>query len=223
MRKILAVDCEGGVALLIVDVKINGIGRNLFLPQRLDDLSSPRFGVITVAALLVAERPERRKRRAANQRGELLHDFLGLRASDKVIVQLAALCSKGKITGRLLSEVEAAAISVVEKNAICRAFQKAHEKRNGLIERIIRFLPAEKVGVPHRIRVITAVHRTGLIAQAKVILLRRHSLPGVDVCAVPSHGQGRLIRKENVARQVRESDQQGRFLDDDNDAARSHA
>src|SRR5208282_5892940 len=77
MRKIFPIDGEGRVALLIVDVKINDVGGNLFLTQGLDDLASARFGIITVAALLVAERPERRKRRAADERRELLDDFLG--------------------------------------------------------------------------------------------------------------------------------------------------
>ena len=119
--EIFAVDGERRVALLIVDVKINDVGGNLFLAQSLDDLAGARFGIIAVAALLVAERPERRKRRAAHERGKLLDDFLGLRAGDKVVVQLAAFGSKRKIIGRLFAEVEAAAVGVVEENAVGRA------------------------------------------------------------------------------------------------------
>src|SRR5580692_5904539 len=103
MGKILPVYSERGVVLLIVDVKINDIAGNLFLTQGLDDLASADFGIITVAALLVAERPERRKRRAADKRGKLLDDFLGFRAGNEVIVQLAALGSKREIIGRLFS------------------------------------------------------------------------------------------------------------------------
>src|SRR5208282_4758467 len=122
MRKIVAVDGERSVALLIIDVKINDVGRNLFLAQRLDDLASASFGIIAVAALLVTERPERRKRCAAHKRRELLHDFLGFRTRDKIIVQLAALGSKRKIIGRLFSKVEAAAEGVVKEKAIGRPF-----------------------------------------------------------------------------------------------------
>src|SRR6185437_6434782 len=108
--------------------------------------------------------PERRKRRAADKRGELLDNSLGFGAGNEVIIQLAAVRSKRKIIARLFSEVEAAAIGVVEEQAVGRAFAQADEKWNRLVERIIRFLPTEKIGVPHRIGVIAAVHRTRLIA-----------------------------------------------------------
>ena len=85
-RKIFAVDGEGRVTLLVVDVQINGVGGNFVLAQRLDDLASFRFGIIAVAALLVAERPERGKRRAADERGVFLDDLLGLGAGDEVVV-----------------------------------------------------------------------------------------------------------------------------------------
>ena len=197
--KIFAVDGEGRVALLVVDVQIDGIGGNFFLAERLDDFASLRFGIVTVSALLVAKRPERRKRGSPNKSGVLLDDFLRFRAGDEVIVQLAAIRSKREIVARLLSKVEAAAVGVVEENAVGRAFAKADEKRNCLIERIIRFLPAEKIGVPHRIRVIAAVHWAGFVAQTEIILVSWHSLPGMDVRAIPSHRQRRLIGKKDVA------------------------
>ena len=100
---------------------------------------------------------------------------------------------------------------------------KADEKRNRLVDRVVRFLPAKKVRIPHRVGVIAAVHRAGFVAETEITLLGRHSLPGVDVRAVPSHRQGRLVGKKNIACRVRESDQQRRFLDDDNDAAHRHA
>src|SRR5579859_5897437 len=132
MRKILAIHGKGGVALLIVDVEINGIGGNLFITQRLDDLARPRFWVIAVAALLVAKRPERRKRRAANESGELLHDILRLWTGNEVIIQLAAVRSKRKIIARRFSEIKAAAVGVVEEEPIGCAFAQRSEKRNRL-------------------------------------------------------------------------------------------
>src|SRR5580698_3636639 len=99
MGEIFAVDGEGRVALLIVDVEINDVGGNLFFAQGLNNFAGARLGIITVAALLIAEGPEGRKRRAANQCGELLDYFLGLRTGDEIVVQLAALGSKRKVIG----------------------------------------------------------------------------------------------------------------------------
>src|ERR1700688_1987154 len=169
MGKIFTVYRERCVALLIVDVKINDIAGNFLLAESLNDLAGARFGIISVAALLVAKRPERRKRRAADKRSELLDDFLGFRAGNKIIVKFAAFGSKGKVIGQFFSEVEAAAVGVVEENAIGRALVKADEKRNRLVERVVRLLPAVKISIPHRVRAIAVVQGTGLVAQAIII------------------------------------------------------
>src|SRR6266704_1991971 len=57
--EIFPVDREGGIVLLIVDVEIDGIGRNLFLSKGFDDLAGPGFGIVGVATLLITERPVR--------------------------------------------------------------------------------------------------------------------------------------------------------------------
>src|ERR1700686_2809318 len=58
---------ERTVVLLVIDVEIDNVRRNFSLAELAGDLVHPCFGIVTVAALLVAEGGQGRKRRAANQ------------------------------------------------------------------------------------------------------------------------------------------------------------
>ena len=55
VRKILAVHREWRVALLIINVEINGVRRNFVFPQTLDNFICARLGIVGVSALLVAQ------------------------------------------------------------------------------------------------------------------------------------------------------------------------
>ena len=132
-REVFPVDRERCVALLIIDIEIDGVGRYFFLAERLDDLPRSRFGIVGIAALLVAECPERRQRRASRHGGVFFDDFLGIWSGNEVVVQVPAFSAKGKIILRLFAEIKDASIGVVEEKAISDAVAKPDEKGNGFV------------------------------------------------------------------------------------------
>ena len=113
--EILPVDRKRGVAFLIVNIEVDGVGRNFLFAQEPCDLPHAGFGIVAVAALLVTEGPERRQRRAPRERGVLLDDFFRLRPCKEIIIQFSTFRAEGKIVRGLFAEIESAAVSVVEE------------------------------------------------------------------------------------------------------------
>src|SRR6202043_1468738 len=134
------------------------------------------FGIVAVAALLVTEGPKRRQRRAPRKRGVLLDDFFRFRPCNEIIVQFSAFRAEGKIVRGLFSEIETAAIGVVEEQAIGHAFAKSHEKRNGFVKWVGGFLPTERIRVPVCKGAIAAIHGSSLVAQSVVVFVQGHFL-----------------------------------------------
>src|SRR6266571_4157103 len=221
-RKVLAVDGEGAIAVLVVDVEIDDVGRDLFLAEHFRNLADTRFGIVAVAALLIAEGPVRRQRRAANERGELFEDFLRLRSGEKVVVQLATFGADRKSSGSADAKVEIRAMSVVEKKAVGKTFAQADEEGDRFVNGIRGLLPAISVGVPKGESTVATVHRTRFVTEANVNFVFGHLLPHADARSVPGHGKGRLIGQENFAGSVEEADEQRRFLNLYVDAARAN-
>src|SRR5215813_8081225 len=106
MRKVLPIDRERRVPLLIINVEIDRIGRNLVFAQAFNNLIRSLFRIIGVPALLVAQRPEWRKRRSACQRSVVLNDFLWRRSGKVVVVELAAVGTERIVVTRLLSKIK---------------------------------------------------------------------------------------------------------------------
>ena len=132
-REVFPVDGEGRVALLIIDVEVNGIRWYFFLAKRLDNLARSRFGIVGIAALLIAERPQRRQRRASRHGGVFFDDFFWLGSGKEVVIQLPAFGAEGKITLRFFAKIKNASIGVIEEKAISDAIAQPDEERNGLI------------------------------------------------------------------------------------------
>ncbi len=162
---------NGRIALLVVDVEIDYVGGNFLFAKEAHDFTGAGFGVVAVAALLVAEAPERGERRAADQRGVFRDDFLRIGTGEEIIVQLATFGAEGKIVGRFLAEIEAAAVGIVEKKAVGGAFAEADEKWNGFVERVGGFAPAEGVGVPIQEGVVAVIHGPRFVSQAVIIFV----------------------------------------------------
>src|SRR2546422_7997692 len=96
-RKVLTVDGEGAIAVLIIDIQVDDVGRDLFLAERFRNLADTSFGIVAVAALLIAEGPVRRQRRAADERGELFDDRKSTRLnSSHGYISYAVFCLKKK-------------------------------------------------------------------------------------------------------------------------------
>src|SRR5207302_9135326 len=73
MRKALAVDREQTVLFMVIDVEINHVGGNVSFTELAGDLAHARFRIVAIAALLVAERKQRRQGRRPYQRSEIAH------------------------------------------------------------------------------------------------------------------------------------------------------
>src|ERR1700731_376384 len=128
MREALRIHREGPVFLLIIDIEVNHIGRDSALAEFSGDFAHLRLGIIGVPALLVAQRAQRRNRHAADQLRELLDHTLGVGSREKVIVKIAALGPERIRIMTLFPKIKAAAISVVEKNAVGKAIAKSKYK-----------------------------------------------------------------------------------------------
>src|SRR5207344_981095 len=74
-RKALAVDGEGGIAFMVVDIEVDRVARNLYVAESFRDFADTCFGIVGIAALLETESPIRRELRVARQSGEHLHDL----------------------------------------------------------------------------------------------------------------------------------------------------
>src|SRR3954463_2466015 len=148
------------------------------------DFSDASLGIIRVAALLVAESPKRRQRSTTSQSRKSLNDAFGVRPREKIIVQLAALCSERKVIWRFLAEIEIAAPGVVEEDAVSYAFAQPDEKWKGLVNRVTGFPKAEFVGVPIDEREIAPADRTSLVAETVVIFVSGQGFPGTNASSV---------------------------------------
>src|SRR5712672_1906212 len=193
MGKAFTIDGERSVALLKIDIEIDHVGRNFLGSQGGGNFADACFGKVAVAALLIAEAPERRQRRAADEAGVLLDYFLGVGAGEKIVVELATFGAKGKVIWRFLAEIKAAAVGVIKKHAPGSAFEQSHEKSDGLVHGVGGLTPSENVCVPHGESAIAPVHGTGLVAQAVVIFVGRHFLPHVYAGTIEGHWESGLV------------------------------
>src|SRR6267378_1665653 len=176
MGKAFTIDGEGSVALLEIDIEIDHIGRNFLCPQGRGDFADAGFRVVAVTALLIAETPERRQRRAADEAGVLLDYLLGVGAGEKIVVDLATFGAEGKVIGRFLAEIKAAAVGVIKKHTPGGAFVQAHEKSDRLVHGVGGLTPSENVGVPHGESAIAPVHGNGLVAKTVIIFVGKQDV-----------------------------------------------
>src|SRR6476620_10622600 len=77
-----------------------------------------RSGVITVSALLYAERPQRCQRHVTCKIGVSIQDLLDRRSGEKVVVQFATFSAEPDTVLRQSAKIEIAAIAVVEKDPV---------------------------------------------------------------------------------------------------------
>jgi hypothetical protein len=79
------------------------------------------------------------------------------------------------------------------------------KKRDGLVDRIGRLLPAEGVGVPHGKRLTAAIQRSRLISQSEEVIAEAALLADGKARSIPEHG-GRVLL-QNVALEVSHREQ----------------
>ena len=135
----LRVPGEDAVAVHVVDVEMDHVGRDLLFAERVRDFGDFVLRHIRIARLLIAERPQRRQRGAAGQRGVVAQHVRrsAFRAArEHVVVQLAAVGAEGVAVRIGLAHVEDAAPGVVEEHTVALAVAQRDEERNGLVERV---------------------------------------------------------------------------------------
>src|SRR6266545_3536863 len=125
----LAVDGKRAVLLLVIDVEVDNVRGNLAFAELTGNFPHPRFGIITVSALLISQRGERRHGRASGKRCEITDHALRIGAVKEVVVQFAGLSAERVGIPRFLAEVKTAAVGVVEKNTVRRSV--AHSEKEG--------------------------------------------------------------------------------------------
>src|SRR5208283_292612 len=86
--KPLMIPGEWFVAVLVVNIEPDHVGRHFLLTKCVRQQPDARFGIIAPTALIVAERPKGRERHPARQRGVTLDYLFGIRAVDEVVVQV---------------------------------------------------------------------------------------------------------------------------------------
>src|SRR5689334_20211588 len=101
------------------------VERQIRLAVSARDILDHRGGIIAPAALLIAERPTRRQRRAPGQLGVARQHVAKRGPAEKIIIHLAAVGAEARVLLRALSEIEVAAVAVVEEQAVNAAVPPA--------------------------------------------------------------------------------------------------
>src|SRR5580700_2467881 len=133
MRKALSIDGEGSVLLLVINVEINHVGRNLPLAKFTSHLPYPRLGVVAVAALLIAQRKQRWKWHSPRQCREIADHPFRIRPVEEVVVQFSPVGAEGVCVPKFFPKVKAGSVRVVDKNSVRFAVPHAEKKRNVLV------------------------------------------------------------------------------------------
>src|SRR5262249_61305371 len=141
-----------------------------------------RLRVVAVPALVVAERPERRQRRASGERGVALDHLLRRRTVDEVVVELSRGYAEGEELLRLGADVDRRPERVVEEDAVGAALPQHHDEGDRDVDGVGAGVVARRVAVPHRVRVAAEplpalVEPTHLLAEAVDILVLAQALP----------------------------------------------
>ena len=173
--KVYGVGGEGTVAVLVVDVELDDVGRDVV--RRASGSAMSRTSAarhVAVARLLEAERPQRRQAAAGR--------------SARCSARPPRRCS-GRRSGSSRSSRPRRRRRAVWRRACrnrtscarcCRGTRRScrpaaptpRKNGNALVERIGRFLEAVGIRVPVDERLAAAIERPGLVAQSEIMLRR---------------------------------------------------
>ena len=130
----LAVPGERVVAVLVVDVEPEDVRGHALEAEGVGQVPHPRFRVIAVARLLVAEGPHRRQGDAAGELRVALDDVFGRGPVDEVVVEGAVHRAEGEEAGIRAPDVERSAERVVEEDAVGAALAQHDVEGHGDVE-----------------------------------------------------------------------------------------
>src|ERR1700747_1133336 len=106
VRKPFAIYGERAVLLLVVNVQINNVGRDMIRSKTICDFDYSRLRCVTVPRLLKAKSPHRRKWRGSGQPSVCFHHVLRSRSVKNVVIQRSVHSSEGIDIGYLLAKVK---------------------------------------------------------------------------------------------------------------------
>src|SRR3984957_14575550 len=130
IRELCAVDGEGEILVLNLDVEVDGIGRYFVSPQTVGNLKHSRLRIISVTGLLEAEGPEGGQRRFACKPRVGFNDLPGGGPVNKVVIQ-GSIDGAEVVDARLhLAEVKAASPGVVEQHTRGTTCAEGHKEGN---------------------------------------------------------------------------------------------
>ncbi len=178
--KAVGVGGERFVAVLVVDVEPQHVGRDALPAEGSSDGAQRVRAHVAVARLLVSERPGRRQRRVPGQPCVATQHLLGRRAVQHHVVERTAGGLDAQLVFLGVANVEAGAPAVVQKQPVGGAAAQAQKKRDRLVERVAAALEAVGIGVPQGEAVAAPVDRPSPIAQPEHVLVR---------VQVPVHGE----------------------------------
>src|ERR1700752_4121196 len=148
IREALRIKREDAVAEHVIDVEMNDVEREIAFAILAHDFLDHRVGIVTPAALLVAQRPHRRQRHTASQIGIAAEDLFDRWSIEEVVVHFPALGAEPRALLRRAAEVKIAAVTVVEKDAVGGTALQTDVERDRLIDRIFAFGVTGRVGIP---------------------------------------------------------------------------
>src|SRR5207247_8224930 len=109
---------EQAVALLVMNVQIQHVKRQVVLSILAHYFFRYSLRVIAPAALLIAQRPHRRQRHVTGQLPVAAQNLFHRGPPEEVVVHLAAFGRKRGVLLSRLAEIEVRAVAIVEKDSI---------------------------------------------------------------------------------------------------------
>ena len=204
MRELGRIYGEGAIVILVVDVQIDSIRRDVIGAEAVGNLNDTRLWVVAVAGLLETERPEWRKGCGSSEPGVGFDDVFGVGPVHQVVVDGTVRGSKGILIPDLTTEVKEGAPRVVEEDAERAALAIVDEIRDALIDRVGGLLPAEVIGIPHREDLTGTIKRTGFVAEAEEVGVDVFLFVDVEAVTMPFDRAGVLLK--NFSAEVGDSE-----------------
>ncbi len=134
------------VAVHVVDVEVQHVERNLARPKLTRQLAHLRLAAVAPARLVIAERPQRRHRRASGKASHRPHHVRRGRAAKNVVAHLAAVSRHAQGVRVGIAHVELAVVAHVQKHAPRQPGSHRYERRVRLIE-VALVPPVTPVGI----------------------------------------------------------------------------
>ena len=180
----LGVPREDAVAIHVVDVEVEHVGRDLFPAKGLGEGTDLGLGVVAPPALLVAERPRRREVHPPCHGCVLLDDGGGRRAAEDDEVERAAGRRDAPRPMVARAETERALVRIVEIKPVEGPAPPDEHERDALVDRIGVVAVSRDIAVPHRPRTAPLVHVAGLLSEPEELVVFQRE-PHAHLVSVP--------------------------------------